>query len=205
MTRHDLEHRIRNHFENDTYYSSDDVVNSIQDGYDETVVYTGLILKATTIPFTSLLSYYDMITLIPDFMAVVAIFNSVTRKWMIPTSLRKLDQVRPDWETAYGTPMYFAPVSHRYVAIFMKPLAVGYGDMYIFYKATAPQAADTDTILIPEDYNHCLIDYVISDLWEQNQEWGKAGVHLQAYQESLEDLRLWMKSQRLPDRLPGLR
>ena len=205
-TRYDVEHRMRLHFENDTYYSTDDILNSIQDGYDEVVAFSGCILKATSLPFVNNLSYYDMIALLPDFIGIVAIFNSVIKRWMIPTSARKLDQVRPDWETAAGTPEYFVPVNHRYMAIFRKPIVDGYGNFYLFYRAAAPTlASQTDPILIPDDYVNALSDYCITDLWEQQQEFTKGGMHLQAYIDNLKQLQTWVHSQRLPDRLSSLK
>ena len=165
---------------------------------------SGCILKATTLTFTAGLSYYDMISLIPDFLGVYAIFNLAIKRFMLPTSIRKLDQDRIDWETALGTPYYFCPVSHRYMAIYKKPGSSGYGTMYVYYKAIAPALSSNTDILIPQDSLQTLEDYVISDLWEQNQEWGKAAVHLNAYGENLQDLKNLING-RQPDRLPQLR
>lgn len=205
MTRTDLEHRLRLFFENNVYYSTDDFVNSIQDGYDESIAFSGAIVKATTIPFTAGVSYYDMLTLIPDYIGVHSIFNSVTKRWMIPTSIRKLDQNRNDWETAAGTPEYFVPINHRYVVIYRKPIVPAYGNMYVFYRASAPTLGASTDILIPEDYTACLEDYCIADLLEQQQEFTKAGIHLSTYIEDLEQIRVWIQNQRIPDFQPNLR
>lgn len=204
MTGAQLKHRLRLYFENDTYYSNFDLTNSIQDGYDECVAFSGCILKATSLPFVANLSYYDMIALIPDYIGVYSIFNAVTKRWMIPISRIKLDGFRPDWETSIGTPEYFVPVSHRYLALFRKP-STTYGDFYVFYRAAAPTLTDTDSIQIPEDYTSALVDYNVSDLLEQQQEFSKASIHLQSYIENLEQLRVWVQNKRLPDFPPGLR
>lgn len=205
-TRYDLEHRLRLHFENDTYYSTDDILNSIQDGYDEVTAFSGCILKSATFPILNNLSYYDMIALFPDFLSVYVMFNSVTKRWMIPASVRKLDQVRPDWETAAGTPEYFVPINHRYMCLFRKPVVDSYGSMYLFYKAIAPAlSSQTDTILIPDDFVSALSDYCITDLWEQQQEFTKGGMHLEAYVRNLKQLQNWVHNQRVPDRLSSLK
>lgn len=204
MTRTEQETRLRNYFENNDYYSSFDFLNSIQDGYDEVIAFSGCIVKAAVLPFTAGLTYYDLITLLGDYIGVISIYNTVTNRWMCPTSERKLDQLRPDWETCYGTPELFYPVNHRFLAIYRKPL-VTYGNFYIYYIASAPTLGPTDTIQIPVDYNDALEDYCITDLQEQAQEFTKALNRFASYQESIHILQRWAKSQRQPDRLPNLR
>ena len=198
--------RLRNYFGNDVYYTDDDLQASIDDGYQEICAYTGLLLKSTILNFTANKTYYDMRTLIPDYLGVVAIFNEAIKRWMLPSSIRKFDEQRIDWETAAGVPYYFAPVSHRYVAIYKKPIVANYGRMFVFYRATAPDTAGTDDVfLLPGDHQFVLEDYSIADLEEQNQEWGKAAVRVQSYKERLDRLRIWVRNKRIPDRLPNLK
>lgn len=206
MLQSDLAARLTNYFQNSTYYQSIDLNDSIQDGYDEVCAFSGCILKAVSIPFVNGLSYYDMYAQgITDYIGVVAIFNTAINRWMWPTSTRKLSDVRIDWETAAGTPWYFVPINHRFIAIYKKPITDGYGNMYVFYRAAAPILAPGDPIAIPDDYALCLQDYSITDLWEQNQEWTKAATHIAAYQKTLDELRIWAQNKKLPDRLPSLK
>jgi hypothetical protein len=123
---------------------------------------------------------------------------------MMPTGERKLDKLRPDWETCYGTPELFYPVNHRFMAIYRKPSAA-YGNFYIYYIASAPTLSAGDSIQIPTDYVNTLEDYCITDLQEQAQEFSKALVRFTSYQENLAQLQRWAKSMRQPDRLPNLR
>lgn len=205
MTRGELVTRLRNYFENNVYFSTDDFLVSLQDAYDEAAAFSGCILKATNIPYEQDLSYYDMIDKIPDFVGVFAIFNSVTKRWMTPVSMIKLDRHRVDWETAYGTPEYFSVVSHRFLAIYRKPSTADYGDMFVYYVAAAPTlASDADVIQIPDDLAAVLEDYSVTDLQEQQQEWAKASEYLKIYSASLTDLRNWANQQRLPARMPSL-
>ena len=205
MTRLELVTRLRNYFENNVYFSTNDFLASIQDGYDEAAAFSGVIIKATNLAFTQYVSYYDMIALVPDFIGTFAIFNSVTKRWLSPVSQKMLDLHRQDWETAYGTPEYFSTISHRYVAIYRKPGTTGYGDMWLYYVAAAPTlSADSDVILISDEYATVLEDYSITDLQEQQQEWTKAGKYFQTYAQSLNSLKSWAKGKRLPARMPNL-
>lgn len=206
MTRVDLTARLVNYLPNTTYYQTQDFNDSIQDGLDELAALTGCIYASATLPFVSGVSYYDMLTLLPNYIGVIAIFNSVIKRWLIPTSLRKLAQVRWDWETAYGTPYWFVPVNHRYVAIFMKPLTSAYGNMQIFYRASAPSPlTDTTELPIPDDHIHALESYVLTDLWEQNQEFSKAMAYFQeGYLPDSDKLRIYIQSKRNPGRMQRL-
>lgn len=205
MNRTQMAARLQNFFQNPAYYKSIDINDSLQDGLDEIAAFTGCIFKSATIPFTQNTTYYNMVNLIPDYIGVYAIFNAVIRRWMTPSSLRKFNQVRIDWETIGGTPFYFSPVSHRYLAIFRKPLVPAYGNMYVFYVASAPLLNDTTEIPIPDDHLSALESYSIQDLWEQNQEFSKAANYLETYSNNLESLRVYMQNKRNSDRQMSLR
>ena len=204
MTRVDMQGRLQNFFNNSVYYTTDDLNASIQDGLDEVAAFSGCVFNSAVLPFINNKTYYDMLTLLPDYIGVIAIFNSTIRRWLLPTSIRKLDQDRIDWETALGVPYYFVPVTHRYVAIYKKPGTVNYGNMYVFYRASAPLLCDSDTIPIPDDHIQALENYSRTDLWEQNQEWGKAGQELGSYRNTLDLLKTWM-NRRNSERTMSLR
>jgi hypothetical protein len=199
-TRLDVARKLNNQFNNPTYYTTDDLNASLQDGVDEVCAVSGCIYKSASLPFTQYTTYYDMLTLLPDYIGIVAMWNNVIKRWMFPTSLRKLNMQREDWDSAYGTPYYFCPITHRYVAIWLKPGVTNYGQMFVFYRAAAPALTDTTQIPIPDEHITALELYSITDLWEQAQEWGKASDSLQDYLKNLEALRTLMRNKRDPDR-----
>ena len=205
MNRDQVRTNLQHHFNNTVYYDDQSLNDSIQDGLDEICAFTGCVYKSATIPFSQYTTYYDMLTLLPDYIGLVAMFNQTIRRWMIPSSLKKFWQDRIDWDTAYGTPYYFSPVSHRYVAIYKKPSIHTYGNMIVFYRAAAPTLSDTTPIPIPDEHITALETYCITDLWEQAQEFAKASIGLQAYQDNLENLRVLMRSQRNRDRYQSLK
>lgn len=201
MTRAELIARIRLQLFNDAYYTDQNLTDSIQDGLDEIVAFSGLNITAASIPFKGNLTYYDFQSLLPNFLAVYAIFNRTTKMWMYPTNIRKLDRERIDWETCQGTPEVFVPVSYRYTAIYKKPVVEGYGDMWVFYIGTA-DTINNETSLIPDTIRTDLIEsYVYMDLYEQGQEWTKAGAFFNNYETLLLELRTWIQTGRIPDRL----
>lgn len=204
-TRVDLQTKLQLHFNNPTYCDTQSLNDSIQDGVDEVCAFTGCIYKSASLPFTQFTTYYDLLTLLPDYIGVVAVWNNTIRRWMFPQSLKKFNQVRIDWDVAYGTPYYFSPINHRYMAIYMKPSVPNYGQMFVFYRAAAPVLVDATIVPIPDEHITCLENYSITDLWEQAQEWGKAQQSFKNYVEDLEQLRVLMRNQRNRDRMVSLR
>jgi len=204
-TRVDLQTRIQQFFQNQPYYQSIDMNDSLQDGVDEIAAVTGCIYGSVELPFTANTTYYDMLTLIPNYIGVIAIFSTGINRFLIPTSISKLDQDRIDWEIAAGTPYYFCPISHRYIAIYKKPITSGYGNMFVYYRASAPTLTDTLAIPIPEDHMYALEAYSEMDLLEQNQEWNKATAMYQNYRDELTKLREYMRNKLNPDRVKSLR
>lgn len=204
FTRVELRTRLINALENTTYYSGTDFNDSIQDGADEICAFTGCVYKGASIDFIANLSYYDLRTLLPNYVGVIAIFNKVVNRWMMPTTTRKLDEIRPDWEISIGTPEQFTVMNHRYVGIFRKPGTSGYGQMLILYRASCPVIDDTTQIPMPIEYKELVESYAKMDLWEQNQEFSKAEMEIKTYQSQLEklsDLRVSRES----DRIRGLK
>lgn len=204
-TRLDLAAKLNNQFNNTIYYDQQAINDSLQDGIDEVAAVAGCVTKSAAIPFTANTTYYDMLTLLPDYVGVIAIWNDVIHRWMYPTSLRKLNQQRFDWDAQFGTPYYFCPISHRYIAIWLKPSIANYGRMFVFYAAAAPQMDDNTQVPIPDEHITALEFYSITDLWEQAQEWGKASASLRDYIANLENLRVLIKNKRFRDRTPGLK
>lgn len=205
VTRLDVQDKLQIHFNNTIYYDTQSMNDSIQDGLDEVCAFTGCIYKSATLPFTQFTTYYDMLSLLPDYIGIVAMFNLTIRRWMWPDSLKKFNQDRIDWDVCYGTPYYFCPINHRYVAIYKKPAISTYGNFVIYYRAAAPTLNDATPIPIPGEHITALETYSIADLWEQAQEFTKATEGLKIYMKNLEDLRVLMRNQRNRDRYAGLK
>lgn len=205
MTRLDVAAHLQLFFNNTIYYDTQTINDSLQDGVDEICSFTGCIFRSAVLPFQQNKTYYDLLTLLPDYIGVVAVFNSTIRRWMFPQSLKKFWQARIDWDAIGGAPYYFSVINHRYMAIFMKPLTAGYGNMILFYRASAPQLGDGTLIPIPDEHITALEDYSTVDLWEQAQEWSKAKFEFEKYKEDLEQLRVLVRNQRESDRYMSLR
>lgn len=188
-TRDEISAKIRE-FLNDAgiFYTASDINNSLQDGYDETAALSGCIEKIASISFTPNLVYYDMPSLITDFVSVVGIWNRRVKRWMTPASMRQLDQINQRWECTAGEPWIFCPVSLRYVAIYPSPTATGTvatNLMYVVYKAAAGTMIGSTEPEIPlQIQEDILLNYTCMDMFEQAEEWTKAQEYLDLYLQS---------------------
>src|SRR6187401_1795346 len=102
MNRITIANKIRNNL-NDagvTYYSLSDIAESIQDGYDEVVVYCECIEKVVNIKQLVNTTYYNMRLLVPDYYRVIRIWSSRINAMLNITSDRENLYYRQDWELA---------------------------------------------------------------------------------------------------------
>ena len=187
------------------FYSSDDFEDSIQDAYDEIVALAGALPKAVAINTVASKTYYDLRTLIPDFVALRGIYNARIRRWLIPKSMRWFETQRDDWELQTGEPEYFATVNYKYVAIYPR-LATASGQYYVFYYASADTLSGSDVPqLITSAGEKALEYYVTADLYEQAEEWVKASEYWTLYVEEFSKVSDVRKNLRLPDFVDRLR
>lgn len=197
-----------------TFYSEDDLNDSIQDAYDDIAALTQCITKSVDLNFTAYTSYYDFKNnfSVADYMGTTAIFNYTSNLWLRDDmSLRDLDRIRRDWETWTGTPQFWSPSDPVRIAIAPKVtvntngVALGAFDsgsfssaFYItgaaptagfrlYYWAVAPTlASDNDILLVASDFSDLFENYITGDLLEQAQEFKKAGVFWIEYYKSIE-------------------
>ena len=170
-------------------YSSTDVDESTQDAYDDIISQTQCIIKKVTLNWTGDLSYYDLITLVSDYLACVAIFNNVNNRWLYDDkTLTHFDLIRDDWEIAHGTPESWAALNHKYIAIFPK-YAVTSGTFDLYYWAIAPTVVDANTPLIATDFQHLLEKFTTADLLEQFEEYTKAANFWETYITEIEQFK----------------
>src|SRR5436309_1410039 len=95
-----------------TYFSDTDLNESFEDAYADIVALSNCIIKKTQVNFTTNV-YYDFKALgVNDFMAVTAIFNNNTNRWLFDDkTLRDYDLTRDNWELWTSTPWFWSSVN----------------------------------------------------------------------------------------------
>lgn len=188
MTRLQLKTRIAYNLGDvgEEFYSSTDLNDSIQDFYDEVAVRTGCISKTGSIVVVPGQVYYNLAALIPDFYECVAIFNPTTNLFLNDsTPVRGFDNIRSDWENWTGNFQFWAPVSPTLIATIPAPAAVT-TSLVLYYNAQAPTITlDSDSFLLQDDLMESLEYAVTGDMLAQSEEFTKAQIYLNRYEEHI--------------------
>jgi hypothetical protein len=206
MTRDDITARVRVNL-NDagvTFYSANDLNDSIQDGYDEVSAIARQIEKSTTVALVSELTYYNLRNSISDLIYPFAIFNQNTNLWLEHVPLRLLQALRVDWECSNGEPIYYTVMDFKYTAIFPKQ-TTGSGNLEVFYKAQANTLFAATTPILPAQHEVVLEQYVTMDLLEQQEEIEKAQIWMQEYEQELLKVEDYVNRRIFTDRIIQLR
>lgn len=189
MTLADIRNNVRNNLADNqiTFYSEDDINQSIQDGYFDIAAKSFCINQTYTLSWLNNKNYYDFVSLkVPNYMGTIAIFNLNTNFWLEDSiSLRDLDRLRYDWELWVGQPQFWAPHSYQYTVIAPKFL-IGCGQFILLYWCAAPTlAGDYDVPLIATDMQVLLEDYATADLLDGAEEVTKAANFWKPYSTQL--------------------
>lgn len=173
------------------WFSSTDVLNSIQDAYNKLVGLLCPIEHSTLIPQEPE-PYYGLDSQIPNFMYISGIFNPHINQWLEGLTYK---QMKATYQTylAIGQPKWFSIMDLKKVLVW--PYDPGArGVLYILFKESAPQLIDITarnccTIeeqldsafkhvpILPYSTGPKLLEYfATADLLEQAREFKKAKV-----------------------------
>lgn len=204
MTRDQIAASIRTELADaGTFYTDDDINDSIQDAYDEVVAITQPIEKTVELSWIDDLVYYDFYTTVSDYIRPFAVYNNANQVWLNWVSNKHLDEINDEWETADGNTTNAWIVNFRYIAMYpTNPTATGTFDLY--YKAKADTLTGTSIPQIPIEFEDILENYVVADLLEQDEQFNKALDYITEYEKNLDDLKKLVESRPLTDRIMRL-
>ena len=203
MTRAEIRNEIRINLDElgITFYTDQNINDSIQDAYDHVAVTTGCIEKRATIDIISNLSYYKMTDYIPDWYSAFAGYNEQTKRWLDPVPYDIFDEQRENWELANQSPFSFCPLTHEYLVVFPRLNSNFTNGLTFFYSATADILSDNTTPQIPDQFIHTLEYWATADLLEDAEEFGKAQDIMTDFQDLNTRLRKWVNQRSIPDRI----
>jgi hypothetical protein len=208
MTRDELAALIITNLNDSGVFNTLEEVNdAIQDGYEDLVLTHGLRPKATAINIAANKVFYDMPTIIPDFVALRAIYFSSNKRWLTSQPLKYLQSCRDDWELTTGNPTDYWVANYRRVALFPHPTSSSVDTLWIFYYASAPTLTlSAQDLNIPVDSGfRALENYATSVLLTKAEEWSKAEAYEAQAQEDSEECKLFRNYLKSPDYQDGLR
>ena len=166
-----------------SFYDDTDLNTSIQEAYTAIVAKTQAIKTNGTIS-VGCKNFIDLRAAFSDYQGCLGIFNVPQNVWLwddisYPQGFQRM---RNDWQHSVGQPRSWAPVDSRQVVVFPRMTQGSTTSLQVFYSQVAPTLTnDSDVILLPENFNKDILDYVQADLLEQFKEFSKALGHWKNY------------------------
>lgn len=186
MTRASIRANIRIYMGDiGTSFWDDAAINeAIQDAYTELSGTLQIIRKNGLVTFRADRNYFSPATLLSDssYLNTLAVFD-IARNIFLKDNLvwpRDFQKIRSDWEASTTPPEYWCPVDTTQIVVYGRLQAAG--RYRIYYAATAPILTDDTTVLLlPDQAELALEEYIQCDLLEQAEEFAKAQIHYERY------------------------
>jgi len=186
MLQSEVASRVKSNLDDSgaTFFTSDNISEAIQDGYDSSINLLLPLTDVQTVNFTSNLVYYDLYNTVKNYLHILAIFNNNTNRWLDFRTIKWLEDRRNAWELTEGQPEVFTLIDYKYIALW-PTLSTASGNMDIFYKKKGIQLASTDLIDILDMEPDLVEWYSTADCLEQIEEFEKAKTYFQFFTESI--------------------
>lgn len=171
-----------------SFYSVEDLNNSIQDAYDEMVVLFGLRAKRALLTLHPQASFINVFQQVPDYCGAIAVWDVQMKRFLYddvgwPFGFQKFGR----WQTLNLRPTHWAPVDTQTIVFMGKTLAPI--DYELHYFAGAPVLSfDADQIDLPRNLVSTMEEYVYADLLEQFEEYTKAQIHWDNFARAIGDV-----------------
>lgn len=155
------------------WFSSMDILNSIQDQYNKLCAVLAPIEKSVLISQKAS-PYYNMAEEIADYMYLCGIYNSNNNMWLRNFPFH---QMRASGEVfrRTGSPRYLDVVDMRRVLLWPFLSSISTEQLLVVYKAFPPTIAMDTSPVLPHSVGGRLLEYMTTgDLLEQAREFTKA-------------------------------
>ena len=172
--------RLQENSTSPIFWAAADIDLSINEGYGEISDATEWLEKSATVTLNGTANYDPRTVLEQCFLRIGYAFNSVTNRWLTPTSARRLDDCDRRWTSRTGTPGFILMRSIFHLRYFP---TVATGSIKQYYTAL-PSSLCTDGASpgFVEQFHYGLVEYALYDLWAQD---GEVDLAMAAWKEYL--------------------
>ncbi|MGQ9845893.1 MAG: hypothetical protein ACUVQP_00110 [Bacteroidales bacterium] len=170
------------------FFTDADIYDSLMDGYTTICMYTGLLNKQYNLPIVANQVYYDLSHL-SDYLRIVAVYNPNTNKFLTAITYTVLNKSLLQWELTAGTPQFYCPFPVNMIAFYPHYAVKPQHDLTIYYKAWESNFYSQGDIDLPDAAEDCLINYVVSDLYDQILEIEKSKIRWTKFINELNEIK----------------
>lgn len=162
------------------YFSPDDVGDAINEGFEELSDATEWYETNNPVNLAVDTIYYSLSSL--NILTPKQAYNNQNNRWMVWTTVDRLDGRYRRWEAAGGEPDWIFTRGVWHLGTFPVPQAAG-GTLTLYHTAMPTLlSADGDTPGFPQEFHYALVDYALYDLLCQEAEVAKALKFWERYQ-----------------------
>lgn len=157
------------------FWTDQDIKDALNEGYQELSDATEWYERMTTFPTLSNRTYLDLRQLLSDtFLAPKRAINTITGKWLVPSSVRTQDHRARQWEKTAAEPEEIFMRGLWWLGFYPKP-PDDTGSIRLYFSALpSDMSDDTDEPEMPEEYHDGIVAYAVYDLLAQDAETEKA-------------------------------
>lgn len=159
-----------------SFYSDEDLNDSIKDAYDEVTSLYGLRIKESVISLAANTSYVNVVSQVPDYIGGIVVYDPLLKRCLND------DVMWPsDFRTKLsGTPTAWAPVDSEQIVFLGRPATERFYELTHF--SSAPELIDDSSeISVSRVIVPIMEEYIYGDLLEQFNEFTKAGMRWEKY------------------------
>ncbi|HEX7767272.1 MAG TPA: hypothetical protein VF443_11195 [Nitrospira sp.] len=180
------------------YFSDEDIRDAVNEGYMELSDASEWFEEFVEIDLLKDRPYYDLFSLIgPVFLSIKPAFDESTNRWLIPSTVRNLDNHDRRWERVTNRPQRVFLRGYRWMGLYPRITSDGSGAdntaLKVYYtRLPEPMCADTDEPGFPEAFHKGCIEFALTDLYAED---GETKLALEAWTKYLAyeaDLSAWV-------------
>ena len=201
MTKAELMTRVSQTLEDEglIHFTSEDLSDSIQDGYELVSMLCETVEKVEQITIPSGSQIVDITTLVSDYYRCFAIYSEELHRWLSPRSFPNIQQFGLRWGNDTGNIRDWCPLGEKHILFYPSPNAAQV--LQFFYKAEADILTSDSVPIFFEDCHKVLEYYACSDLLDQNLEYTKSLKYYNLFQAELDEISQRLQSRGMKSRI----
>jgi hypothetical protein len=176
-----------------SYFSDDDIDDAANDGYMEMSDAAEWFEEYLEFDLLKDRRYYDLFTLIGKvFLSIRPAFDEQVNRWLVPSTVRELDQRDPRWERVVGRPQRIFLRGLRWLGFWPRYGSDGTTVKQYYTRLPVPLCAETDEPGFPEAYHMGIVYFAETELYATDGETTLALESWKSYLAMEKELTAWV-------------
>lgn len=206
MTFGEIKTKVRKNLNDQgiTFYTDQNISESVQEGYSLLARLSGSIEKQELIP-QIYAPFWDFSTIFTDYLSLIGIFSLTRKRWLEPKWPKEIREIRYDWQKWRGTPIYMVPVDYRRTGLIPWPATDPPNQrIIVVYRAIADILQDAGIPQLPAQKHEMLEKYATADLCAMAKEFRLARQWAKQFGDDIPELRRLVRDKIRTDRIKVL-